>query len=439
MLEITRSRGWILLLVVFIIFLSVLLAWQTNRHGVHQATKVLLHKFGEPASREDAPRRTQRPRAVLHFGPHKTGSSSLQWKLCEKRAELEEAGWIYPICPACNRSIAAGGSQCISKSFAGLAFQLQGADRTIFKCSEDELQCLQDVLKNHPGQNIILSSEEFSKVSFDGLKTLQTALEDYDISIVLFWRNKADIARSLYTEMYYRNIPWKTFEEQLLETMSSTMTQMCPNTRTVLDVFRDNSKNNVQLISFDGLMDMGQHPFDFLAETILGIPIKEMPDKLDDAAQTINQASNRRVLAESDIIYNKGVDLATEALKNQIIKYYHIEGKDVKKFCPQSVFQVAQEFRDEMKPPLRCYNLSRVFETLDENDLACVRALNHEKSKATHAIKFHAFGKDVGTLPVREGSGAFCLVSDASLKEHWHTWFARVPLRRLTHCPPRKP
>jgi len=437
MLGITRSRGWILL-ILFIIFISVLIALQTNRHGVQRATKVLLQNFGEPASRQDAARITQRPRAVLHFGPHKTGSSSLQWKLCEKRAELEQAGWIYPICPACNRSIAAGGSSCISKSFAGLAFQLQGSDRSIFKCSEDELQCLQDVLKTHPGQNIILSSEEFSRVSFDGLKTLYTALEDYDISVVLFWRNKADIAKSLYTELYYRNIPWKTFEEQLLDSIGGTMTQMpsqmCPNIQTVLDVFGDNSQNNVQLISFDGLVEMGQHPFDFLAETILDIPI-QVPD---DSTQAKDEGTKRRVLADRAVIHNKGVDLVTEALKNQIIKYYHITGKDIKTFCPQSVFQVAQEFRDEIKPPLRCHNLSRVFENLDENDLACVRAFNHAKSMAMHTIKFHAFGGNFDTLPLREGSGKFCLVSDASLKEHWHTWFAQVPLRRLTHCPPRK-
>ena len=174
---ITGFRGWIVLL-FFILFLSGLVALHTNRQGVKQATKVLLRNVGEVVSGQDAPGSSQRPRAVLHFGPHKTGSSSLQWKLCEKRAELEQAGWMYPICPACNGSIAAGGSSCISKSFAGLAFQLQGVDRSIFKCSEDELQCLRDVLEMYPGQNIILSSEEFSKVSFDGLQKLYAVLEE---------------------------------------------------------------------------------------------------------------------------------------------------------------------------------------------------------------------------------------------------------------------
>lgn len=434
---ITGFRGWIVLL-FFILFLSGLVALHTNRQGVKQATKVLLRNVGEVVSGQDAPGSSQRPRAVLHFGPHKTGSSSLQWKLCEKRAELEQAGWMYPICPACNGSIAAGGSSCISKSFAGLAFQLQGVDRSIFKCSEDELQCLRDVLEMYPGQNIILSSEEFSKVSFDGLQKLYAVLEDYDISIVLFWRNKADIARSLYTELYYRNIPWKSFEEQLLDSMSSTMThmpsQMCPTIQNVLDVFRERPQNDVQLISFDGLVEAGQHPFDFMAETILGIPIEKKAGILDGMPQGIRNQGNV-VDNNRTMLYNKGVDLATEALKNQIIKFYHVKGRDVKKFCPQSVFQVAQEFRDEINPPLRCYNLSSVFENLDRNDLACVHALSYERTMAS--IKFHAFGEDA--IPLPQGSGEFCLVSDESLKEHWHSWFARVPLRRLTHCPPKKP
>ncbi|KAI8103327.1 hypothetical protein M9435_004666 [Picochlorum sp. BPE23] len=341
---------------------------------------------------------------------------------------------IKQVAPVCSGNFVRKG-QSWNKQDGSIPFAQPAIDQLLPVGAHASQNHSQDVLKTHPGQNIILSSEEFSRVSFDGLKTLYTALEDYDISVVLFWRNKADIAKSLYTELYYRNIPWKTFEEQLLDSIGGTMTQMpsqmCPNIQTVLDVFGDNSQNNVQLISFDGLMEMGQHPFDFLAETILDIPI-QVPD---DSTQAKDEGTKRRVLADRAVIHNKGVDLVTEALKNQIIKYYHITGKDVKTFCPQSVFQVAQEFRDEIKPPLRCHNLSRVFENLDENDLACVRAFNHAKSVA---IKFHAFGENFDTLPLREGSGEFCLVSDASLKEHWHTWFAQVPLRRLTHCPPRK-
>ena len=82
-----------------------------------------------------------RPRAVIHIGPHKTGSSYIQQKMCLSKSFLASRQWTVPICAQC--------TNCFDKHFAGVAFELQRKQRLaeVFSCVPDPVECFKKAIE----------------------------------------------------------------------------------------------------------------------------------------------------------------------------------------------------------------------------------------------------------------------------------------------------
>ena len=153
---------------------------------------------------------------VLHAGTHKTGTTSIQKALSDNRAWLRERGLIYP-----------GGvgvyspeaplkrHHVFARSFTGIYPRELAQAGQFLDDVRAQLESPRDV--------ILLSTEEvyrhiegygdwqhFAEPDYwarrEGyLRLLAKALENFDVKVLLFFRERLSFARSLYAELVYRN------------------------------------------------------------------------------------------------------------------------------------------------------------------------------------------------------------------------------------------
>lgn len=84
---------------------------------------------------------TKQRRAVVHIGPHKTGTTHFQEMLCRNSEFLREKGWIVPTCDRCR--------SCSAKQFAAVAFEFQERLDLAkpYKCGVRPSLCLAGVIR----------------------------------------------------------------------------------------------------------------------------------------------------------------------------------------------------------------------------------------------------------------------------------------------------
>jgi len=117
----------------------------------------------------------------LHIGPHKTGTTSLQYYLNHNRANLSHSGWLYPKsgCPKTNY-----GHHEVARSFLGRGRFDIGALRQEI----DRTQC----------GNIVLSSEDLSLCRDPDV--IANALSGFDVTIVIFCRRQDELLLSMFNQ-----------------------------------------------------------------------------------------------------------------------------------------------------------------------------------------------------------------------------------------------
>jgi hypothetical protein len=121
---------------------------------------------------------------ILHIGPHKTGSTSLQNRLLNSRAHLNSNGFEYPL-------------------FGITHFAHHDIYRFLAPHHEASSDMSELGLKalTESGSNIILSSEDFIYLPVESLQRLRQLFEGFRIEVVLFLRNPVDLWPSHWQEM----------------------------------------------------------------------------------------------------------------------------------------------------------------------------------------------------------------------------------------------
>eukprot|EP00965_Chrysotila_dentata_P250990 6209765-Pleurochrysis_carterae.AAC.1 len=131
---------------------------------------------------------TGKPRALVHIGPYKTGTTHIQTLVLQLHSEqwLASHQWHWPS----NFSFFSG-----IKEHAMIAALLnKGMD-------------FPDFLKEAPhSSNIFLSSEGFWDLQIDAIQKLKSYLSQYEVTIVHVWRNYFDRLLSQYHEQVRRSI-----------------------------------------------------------------------------------------------------------------------------------------------------------------------------------------------------------------------------------------
>lgn len=126
----------------------------------------------------------------LHIGTHKTGTTVLQQTLAENPQTLAQQGYLYP---------RAGWHQ-YAQHF--LAFEKKGSVNTGMTFEgETAWSDLRQEIDQFDGNNIIISSEEFSTLTApDKIIELKEELKNYDIRVYIYLRRQDAIFESIYNQ-----------------------------------------------------------------------------------------------------------------------------------------------------------------------------------------------------------------------------------------------
>ena len=156
-----------------------------------------------------------RPRCVLHVGPHKTGTSSVQDALSLHTALLLKDGWHQP-----------GGNQIASygkhnsmgpKNLANLAFFLRRPPRAI-NTSEPVWRSFETWIQKHAAnsRDVVLSAEELSRPSVgNNIELLASVLSPFRTTIVVGYRPFYEFLISYHKQFFRRGPPLARYMQGL--------------------------------------------------------------------------------------------------------------------------------------------------------------------------------------------------------------------------------
>lgn len=139
---------------------------------------------------------------LLHIGPHKTGTTALQMQLAESRNALGTAGWIYKDRLDCGISVHAIGDMLSTG-------QLKRAQPAMAELSSFT-------------QNMILSSENFSRLHANHIRLLAEATADFDVTIIYYIRNPLQRLFSAWQEWVKHGYSF-TFPEYIMARLANFM------------------------------------------------------------------------------------------------------------------------------------------------------------------------------------------------------------------------
>lgn len=167
----------------------------------------------------------------LHIGPHKTGSTYIQKNLYEQVGEDEETV-VYP------------------KDLIGPQY---GHHKIVALLMENQLNDIQNLLSKHfsQGKNIILSSENFDRLSLESLEKFSRILKDHAVKTIYYVRNPTDLIVSSWQEEVKHGLS-ESFYEYIEPILIRPFLSKLVNHRKVLDIYADIfGKNSITLISYD--------------------------------------------------------------------------------------------------------------------------------------------------------------------------------------------
>jgi hypothetical protein len=172
------------------------------------------------------------------MGPHKTGSSYLQWSFLKYRDRLLDRGICYP-----------DDWGTVNAHF-GLVDRLRSGDVT-------RLAAAFDRLSRSGHETILLSAEDLSGLNAEELRRLKDLLSGTEVSIIFYCRRWSDILFSLWREMVKQGQA-ETFPEFVARSMLNPLTPP-PNGVNIgvvlarlVEVF---GANRLKLVSFNEVLE----------------------------------------------------------------------------------------------------------------------------------------------------------------------------------------
>jgi len=166
---------------------------------------------------------------ILHIGPPKTGSTTLQSFLNSAQQELSNDGILYPSKGRSEAGVAyhiellerdARSRRIASKhgpDFAHhlLAWALAG---TVQNISADSCwaEVINEIESVHP-EMVIISSESFARLSEEQLQKLKAMLKDYAVKVLIYFRNPFNWLLSRYNQIVKKGRYHRSFRAFMQE------------------------------------------------------------------------------------------------------------------------------------------------------------------------------------------------------------------------------
>lgn len=152
---------------------------------------------------------------VLHIGPHKTGTTSLQAALRAARDELSSVGVLYP-------TTGAGRTDARIRGQHNLAWSTLGDHRQ--RPELGSWSNLRTEIDKSDCSHVLISSEAFSRLDREGVESVRKELRGYDVRVVYVVRRHEEIVLSVFGMTAAR---WNTlsaadfFEKYINEEMTT--------------------------------------------------------------------------------------------------------------------------------------------------------------------------------------------------------------------------
>jgi hypothetical protein len=131
--------------------------------------------------------------AFVHIGLAKTGTTAIQDFLSSNRAFLKEQGYHVPRAGTMN---AQSGHHC-------LAWEIRKADERLRYCAGFELSRFENEVGAHPGDHIVVSSEELSlsSYSYPQVRQILSLFDQFNVTVVAYVREQAEYFNAFYTQL----------------------------------------------------------------------------------------------------------------------------------------------------------------------------------------------------------------------------------------------
>jgi hypothetical protein len=129
----------------------------------------------------------------LHIGLHKTGTSMLQKYMFQNADLLKENGYLYPYVGIVNNA---------HHLLAWPLNETHPRYKSLQEVYDETLTTLKHEISKSDCENIILSSEDFSKIySPENLKRLSKSLQEFNVKVIVYVRRQDHFLQSLYSQV----------------------------------------------------------------------------------------------------------------------------------------------------------------------------------------------------------------------------------------------
>lgn len=153
----------------------------------------------EPVARDYGEGRAKppRPRLLIHIGPHKTGTTSIQKFLHENRSALLAQGILYPCAGRCSRGQIQHYHHPLVKALV----------RQDAKAAQEQIFNIHAEIAEHSPSVVVLSSEVFARPSVNpaAFAAIRDAFAEMDRQWIVYLRRQDDLLVSLYAEYVKRD------------------------------------------------------------------------------------------------------------------------------------------------------------------------------------------------------------------------------------------
>ena len=221
------------------------------------------------------------PKFIVHIGPPKTGTSSLQEALSQNRDQLLDQGYDYPAFGRHPDMPQLPGHHGIAQSLQ------QGALPAGFQAWLSQLS---------GDHRVILSSENFAHVPTTGVQLLVQALGAENVEIIYYVRRWEQLLPSVWQELVKHGHS-QSYLEFLNHQTSAPMASVYLNYMNVLDRWAaETGLNNLRIFSYDNLRSEGGDIVQHFCTQVLGIQLQQDQPRQDNPRQQVGRTETLRML-----------------------------------------------------------------------------------------------------------------------------------------------
>lgn len=222
------------------------------------------------------------PKFIVHVGPHKTGTSSLQEALFHNRDQLLAQGYDYP-------EFGRHPAMRHLPGHHGIAHSLQ---------QRQELPAgFAEALKQLSGDHrVIFSSESFANLNPSGVQLLLQALGPGNVEIIYYARRWEQLLPSVWQELVKHGTSL-SYLEFLNHQTSAPMASGYLNYMNVLDRWDGAAgANRLRIFSYDNLRAEGLDIVQHFCTRVLGVRLQQDQPRRVNPRQQVGRTETLRML-----------------------------------------------------------------------------------------------------------------------------------------------